>query len=171
MRATVHRPGQLDTVTIWENGEFRQVELPWGLRPIEPNGKPVSLLRWEGREIENPCLIMLHDFGLRMDGRDKYRVRLSSGGPFCVAGVWRPAGKDWPAAYAVLTTEAYPDVEPYKDRHMAVVRQEDWLAWLRSERPAADLLRPFPEGSFQVTGPTARQRTPEPAERDLFDRG
>lgn len=172
MAPETHRPGQMGIVTIWQEGQHRQLELPWGLRPVEPHGRPVSLLRWEGREIVNPCLIVAHDFALRLDGRDKYRVELPGEGPFCVAGVWREASRDWPAAYAALTTEAYPDIAPYKDRHMAVVREDDWFAWLRQERPAAEILRPFPPGSFKVTGPKKRiprPPAPKPAARDLFE--
>lgn len=176
MLPETHQPGDMGIVTIWRDGQPVQRELPWGLRPVEPRGKPVSLLRWESRAIIDPCLVVLHDFALKIDGEDRYRVRLETGGPFCVAGVWRRASADWPAAYAMLTTEAYPDVAPFKDRHMAVVREEDWFDWLQLTRQPSEILRPFPAGTFDVAGPKIAapsaqpRRTPaRPVTRDLFD--
>lgn len=172
MQPQTHRPGQSDSVTIWRNGEPTQIDLTWGLRPFEPHGKPISLLRWEGREIVSPGLLVVDSFGLRIEGNEKYRVRLPGHSQFCVACVWQPASREWPASYAALTTDAYPDIAPYKDRHMAVVHEDDWFAWLRQERPAAELLRPFPLGTFVVSGRSLRpHRQPgrDLAEKDLFD--
>src|SRR5690606_30570723 len=42
----------------WQNEQPTQVEMTWGLESVEPGGEPISLLRWEGREISNPCLII-----------------------------------------------------------------------------------------------------------------
>lgn len=160
-------------VMVWQNEQPTQVDMTWGLEPFEPHGKPISLLRWEGREISNPCLIIANDFGLKIDGVVKYRAKLVTEAPFfCIAGIWRPAKGSWPASYAALTTEAYPDLAPYKDRHVAVVREEDWIAWLTQARPVADMLRPYPAGSLEVVGP--RERVPLPpaapsVTRDLFE--
>ncbi|WP_324750074.1 SOS response-associated peptidase [Sphingomonas sp. LY54] len=151
--AAYEGPGKTGQIMIWADGAPKQIGCTWGLKPVEASGKPVSLLRWEGREISNPCLIIANDFGLRVDGRFKYRASLITDAPFfCLAGTWRPATSDWPAAYAALTTEAYPDIAPYKDRHVAVVREEDWLNWLQLSKPVSEILRPFPPGSFSVSG-------------------
>ncbi len=159
-----HRPGETGRIMIWEDGAPKQVELAWGLEPVEPGGRPVSLLRWEGRTITNPCLIIVNDFGLKVDGKIRYRASLVTDAPFfCLAGMWRPPTRHWPAAYAALTTEAYPDIAPFKDRHVAVVRGDDWLDWLQLSRPVSELLRPFPPGSFEVQG------NGRAASRDLFD--
>ena len=50
----------------------------------------------------------------------------------------------------MLTTEANPDVAPYKDRQMAVIRREHRNAWLDLTMPEEELLRPLPAGSFRV---------------------
>lgn len=160
-------PGKLGRIMVWRDGAPRQIECRWGFRPVEPGGRPVSLLRWEGRAIDSPCLIIANDFGLKVDGVYKYRASPITKAPFfCLAGVYRPATGDWPESYAALTTTAYPDLAAYKDRHVAVVREEDWFDWLRLSRPVAELLRPFPPGSFKVTGKGKRQ-----ASGDLFDFG
>lgn len=161
---------------IWREGGPTQVEMTWGLEPLEPSGKPVSLLRWErwqGRDIANPCLIIANDFGLKVDGVVRYRASLNTRAPFfCIAGVWQPAQRGWPASYAALTTEAYPDLAPYKDRHVVVIREEHWIDWLRQARPVAEMVQPFPSFSFTVKGPRKRiahSPVSKPATRDLFE--
>jgi len=173
MSATTVCPSRKGRIIVWQDEEPVQVEMTWGLAPFEPHGRPISLLRWEGREIINPCLIIANDFGLKVDGTMKYRASLNTTAPFfCIAGIWRAGSGAWPDAYAALTTEAYPDLAPYKDRHVAIVRQKDWRDWLQQSRAVAEILRPFPEGSFNVEGPQAsvrRETAPKPALADLFD--
>jgi len=148
-------PGKLARVMIWEDGQPEQVELRWGLRPVAPGGRPVSLLRAEGREERKRCLIIANEFYLRpgtAPGNKRRRVELITKAPFfCFAGVWRSELPDWPAAFAGLTVEAYPDIAPFQDRHMAVVHEDDWADWLQGTRAVASILRPFPKGSFKVS--------------------
>jgi len=54
---------------------------------------------------------------------------------------------------AVLTVEAYSDIAPFQDRHMAILAQGDWEEWLKGEVAAERILRPLPAGSFKVSGP------------------
>ena len=153
-------PGKTARVMIWENGQPQQVEMRWGLRPIEPGGRPISLLRAEGRIITNRCLIVANEFYLRpgsAPSNKRRRVELITQTPFfCLAGTWRPETSDWPAAFAGITIEAYPDIAPFQDRHMAVVREDDWMDWLQGSRAAESILRRFPIGSFRISGPPIR---------------
>lgn len=151
-------PGKLAKIVIWRDGPT-QFDYRWGLRPFAPSGPSYSLLRAEGRAIERPCLIIANHFFVTPDGSKKrYRVKLiTSESFFCFAGTWQPETPDWPAAFAALTVESSPDIAPLKDRHMAVVRPEDWEAWLLQTRPAEEILRPFPRGSFNVAAPGQRQ--------------
>jgi putative SOS response-associated peptidase YedK len=41
-------------------------------------------------------------------------------------------------------------VAPYHDRQVAVLRPEDWAAWLFLTKPEAELLMPLPKGSLEV---------------------
>jgi putative SOS response-associated peptidase YedK len=152
-------PGKLARVMIWTDGQPEQVELRWGLHSIEPGRKSVSLLRAEGRSIANRCLIIANDFYLRpgsAPGNKRRRVEFNTKAPFfCFAGTWRNETNDWPASFAGITVEAYPDIAPFQDRHLAVVREEDWMDWLEGSRSAESILRPFPFGSFKVLGPPA----------------
>jgi len=38
-----------------------------------------------------------------------------------------------------------------QDRQVAVLRPEDWAAWLYLTRPEPELLRPLPAGALEVT--------------------
>lgn len=161
MATRLERPGKTARVMIWEDGRLEQAELCWGLRPAEPGARPISLLRAEGREVKKRCLIVANDFYLRPgtapDGKRR-RVELITPAPFiCFAGIWRSEQDDWPAAFAGLTVEAYPDVAPYQDRHLAVVHEEDWMDWLQGRGSTKAILRRFPPGSFRVSGPTSGQ--------------
>lgn len=149
-----HRAGSTGRIMIWQNGEMTQIEANWGLRPFEPGGHSYNLLQAERQQTINPCLIIAHEIGGNTDAGKPYRATLISGAPFiCLAGTWAPRQHDWPDAFAALTVPAYPDLAPYKDRHIAVVRQEDWYDWLQGTRPFEGMLTPFPAGSFAVKGP------------------
>ena len=47
--------------------------------------------------------------------------------PFmAIAGIWRETKADRPPTFAMLTTEPGPDVAPYHDRQVVVLRPPDW---------------------------------------------
>ena len=50
----------------------------------------------------------------------------------------------------MLTTAPGPDVAPYHDRQVVVLRPPDWAAWLDLSRSEADLLRPLEPGAIAV---------------------
>jgi putative SOS response-associated peptidase YedK len=126
------------------------VELPWGLRPKEPGGRPFNLVRAEGRRFpSHRCLVPASEFRLTLRGRP-VRFSLADGDWFYFAGIWRPASPDWPEAYAILTSAANHDVAPYGDRQMAVLRRQQRMDWLDLSRPEEELLRPQPRRTFRV---------------------
>lgn len=159
-------PGKNATVMIWKDGQPEQLEMRWGLRPVEDFGKPISLLRAEGRTVTNRCLIIANDFLLRPgtapNGKRRKVELITSQLFFCFAGTWRPATSDWPASFAGITVEAYPDIAPFQDRHMAIVHDNDWIPWLDGSGSQDHMLRPLPAGSLRVSGP------PLAVTRDLF---
>jgi putative SOS response-associated peptidase YedK len=114
--------GKIAKVAIWRDGKHFPTQMCWGLQPSDPNERTLSLLRAEGRTFERRCLIIANDFDLRPGSgynRTRRRVELiTSDRFFCFAGTWRPETSTWPAAFAGITIEAYPDIEPYQDRHM-----------------------------------------------------
>ena len=52
--------------------------------------------------------------------------------------------------------QAYPDIAPFWDRHMAVIPEDDWMDWLQGSRSAGRCARSAWE--FQVSGPNVRWR-------------
>lgn len=125
-------------------------ELRWGLRPNEPGGRPFTLIRSEERRFpSHRCLVPASEFRFGRGNR-RYRVFLADRDWFYLAGIWRPASQDWPEAYAILTVDSNPDVAPYQERQMVVLRRERRMQWLDLSRPEPELLRPLPAGSFRV---------------------
>lgn len=131
--------------------DVEMVELPWGLQPREPGGRPFTVVRAEGRGFpSHRCLVPASEFCHRSQGK-RYNFGLTNGDWFYFAGIWRPASRDWPEAYAILTTAANEDVAPYHDRQMAVLRRDQRMAWLDLTSPEEELLRPLPAESFRVS--------------------
>ena len=50
----------------------------------------------------------------------------------------------------MLTTGPGPDIAPFHNRQIVVLRPEDWSAWIDLSRPESELLRPLPGGSLSV---------------------
>ena len=143
------KPGEPGPVVRRKDDELELVELLWGLRPRRPGDSPVINLRSEGRLFTgNRCLAPASDFVLRAPDRSRWRFRLREGGHFYLAGVWSPAEEDWPAAYAVLTTAANPDVARIHHRQMAVIPAALAMEWVDGATPQDELLRPLPEGTY-----------------------
>jgi putative SOS response-associated peptidase YedK len=137
------------------------VPMTFGFPPARPRGGPVFNFRSEGRRFDksNRCLVPASAFfeftGTRYP-KAKHRFTLA-GAPFmAIAGLWRETEGALPA-FAMLTTEPGEDVRPYHDRQVAVLRPEDWAAWLYLTRPERELLRPLPKGALQVE--TVREGT------------
>ena len=129
---------------------LEMVELPWGLQPRELGGRPLTVIRADGRTFPNHrCLVPASEFRFRSQGR-QYVFSLVGGDWFYFAGIWRPAARNWPEAYAILTIEANRDIAPYHDRQMAVLRRDQRLEWLDATRSEQELLQPLPIGSFLV---------------------
>lgn len=82
------------------------------------------------------CLIATDGFyeWQRPEGRKPlpWFVRRADGQPLVMAGIWQ----DWQAAgqnlttFAIVTTEAGPDMAAIHDREPVVVAPEDWALWL-----------------------------------------
>ena len=141
------------------------VELPWGLRPHAPGGRPFNLVRGEGRTFPtHRCLVPASEFRLAHRGQ-RYTFSLADGDWFYFAGIWHPASGDWPEAYAILTVTANAEVAPYHDRQMAVLRRRHRMDWLDLSCPEDELLRPPRRGTFRVERLFAKVRV---AQRDTI---
>jgi putative SOS response-associated peptidase YedK len=67
-----------------------------------------------------------------------------------IAGLWREGSDGEPPSFTMLTTEPGPDIAPYHDRQVVVLRPGDWAHWLFLTRTEEELLRPLPAGSLIV---------------------
>jgi putative SOS response-associated peptidase YedK len=122
-----------------------------------PRGKPVYNFRSDGREFtRGRCLIVadgFYEFTAPADPdkkrKDKWLFTLAGEPWFCIAGLWR-ADPQVGEAYTMLTCPPGPDVSPFHDRQMCVLRRADWARWLDASVPAGEVLQPLPEGSLDV---------------------
>ncbi|WP_297976662.1 SOS response-associated peptidase family protein [uncultured Amaricoccus sp.] len=142
--------GQRRVIVRRDGGGVEMVELPWGLRPLEAGGRSFTLVRAEGRAFpSHRCLVPASEVHGGRGG--PYTYALADGDWFYLAGIWRPAARGWPEAFAVLTVAANPDIAPLHDRQIAVIRRDARMVWLDLTQPETELLRPLPAGTFTVT--------------------
>jgi putative SOS response-associated peptidase YedK len=128
----------------------------FGFPPARPGGGPVFNWRSEGRKFaeSNRCLIpatAFFEFTGTKSPKTKHRFMLKDAPMLAIAGIWKPGPQPDAALYfAMLTTEPGPDVSPYHDRQIVVLRPEDWPHWIHLSKPEAELLRPLPGGALAV---------------------
>ncbi|HVZ01271.1 MAG TPA: SOS response-associated peptidase [Dongiaceae bacterium] len=130
-------------------------EMRFGFPPARPHGGPVFNWRSEGRRFResNRCLIpatAFFEFTGTKSPKTKHRFSLKDAPMMAIAGIWKQAAAEAPPCFAMLTTEPGPDVAPYHDRQVVVLRPEDWPHWIHLSKPEEALLRPLPAGSLAV---------------------
>jgi putative SOS response-associated peptidase YedK len=108
-----------------------------------PTGKPVFNFVSENRDFSKTerCLILATGF-YEYTAPEKPKVKLKDQHLFTMRGeewFWI-AGIVKHNAFAMLTTEPGPDMEPYHDRQIVVLRPEQGMEWLRLSRPEAEIL-------------------------------
>ena len=137
------------------DNEVELTPMNFGLPSDQPKRAPVFNFRSDGRKFANSkrCLIPASGFfeftGTKYP-KAKHRFTLN-GAPFMgVAGIWREAQGNHAASFAMLTTEPGPDIKPYHDRQVVVLRPEDWGAWLWLTKSEGELLRPLGGGALSV---------------------
>lgn len=137
------------------DNEVELTSMNFGLPSDQPKRGPVFNYRSDGRNFSNSrrCLIPASGFfeftGTKYP-KTKHRFTLN-GAPFmAIAGIWREAQGNHSASFAMLTTEPGPDIKPYHDRQVVVLRPDDWKVWLHLTKPEAELLGPLPECALNV---------------------
>ena len=81
------------------------------------------------------------------------------GPPLALAGIWAEGTENTPATFALITTEACPEVARIHDRMPVALPPEAVEAWLDPAPPAAELLpllRPLPAGVLAATRVSTR---------------
>ncbi|MBN8966467.1 MAG: SOS response-associated peptidase family protein [Rhizobiales bacterium] len=123
--------------------------------PPSGRGGPVFNFRSEGRHFANSdrCIIpasAFFEFTGKKYPKAKHRFALKGSPITAIAGLWREGQGNHPPSFTMLTTKPGPDVAPYHDRQVVVLRPQDWAAWIHLTKPEAELLQPLPKGSFAV---------------------
>ena len=129
--------------------------MSFGFPAATPRGGPVFNFRSEGRSFakSNRCLIpasAFFEFTGAKSPKTKHRFTLNDAPFMAIAGLWREQKGNQPPAFTMLTTAPGADVQPFHNRQVAVLRPQDWKAWIYLEKPEAELLRPLPAGSLNV---------------------
>jgi putative SOS response-associated peptidase YedK len=126
----------------------------FGWPPPRPKAGPVFNFKSDGRNFTDSrrCVIVLSGFfeftGSRYP-KAKHRFSLKESPVMGIAGLWSEDDDGTPS-FVMLTTAPGPDIAPYHDRQVCVLRPDEWAAWLFLTRPQAELLRPLPAGSLVV---------------------
>src|SRR6195952_2465832 len=146
-----------DTVPVMRaagNG-IELVAMNFSFPPSGPRGGSVFNFRSEGRRFDksNRCLIpasAFFEFTGKRYPKAKHRFTLEDAPFMAIAGIWRDGAAGKPPAFTMLTTDPGPDVEPYHNRQVVVLRPEDWASWVYLTKPEAELLRSLPTGALSV---------------------
>lgn len=118
-----------------------------------PVGKPVFNFVSEGRDFSKSDRVVILATGFyEYTAPAKPKVKLKDQHYFTMAG------QSWfwiacivkHGAFAMLTAEPGPDVAPYHDRQVCVLKPTDGMAWLQLSKPEEKLLRPVPKGTLRV---------------------
>ena len=148
------RIGDMGTVIRAAGNGVELVQMKFGFPPPRPRAGPIFNFKSDGRHFDKSrrCLIILSGFfeftGTKYP-KAKHRFSLKDAPLMAIAGLWSE-DKDTGLSFAMLTTEPGPDIAPYHDRQVVVLRPENWAAWLFLTKPEAELLKPLPAGSLAV---------------------
>jgi putative SOS response-associated peptidase YedK len=148
------RIGDMGTVIRAAGNGIELVQMKFGFPPPRPKAGPIFNFKSDGRHFADSrrCLIVLSGFfeftGTKYP-KAKHRFSLKGSPLMAIAGIWSE-DKDGGLSFAMLTTTPGPDIEPYHDRQVVVLRPEDWAHWLFLTKPETELLKPLPAGSLEV---------------------
>jgi putative SOS response-associated peptidase YedK len=136
--------------------EIELAPMSFSFPPGRPRGPPVFNFRSEGRHFANSsrCIVpasAFFEFTGKRYPKAKHRFALRGSQITAIAAISRPAQGNQPPSFAMLTTSPGPDVAHYHNRQIVVLRPEDWAAWMHLTKTEAELLRPLPEGTLEVT--------------------
>lgn len=129
-------------------------QMAFGLPP-RGKGGPVFNFRSEGRSFAESrrCLVptsAFFEFTGKKSPKAKHRFWLAGSAVTAIAGLWREGAGNQPPAFAMLTTQPGPDIAPYHDRQVAVLKPADWAHWLHLTKTEAELLSSLPAGALSV---------------------
>ena len=119
-----------------------------------PHGKPVFNFVSEGRDFsKNDRVLVFADGFYEFTAPQAPKVKLKD------KHLFELLGEDWfwiaaivkEGCFSLLTTAPGPDLQPYHDRQIVILRPKEGLDWLTLARPEHGLLVAPPAGSLKVT--------------------
>ena len=145
--------GDLGPVIRAKGNGIELIPMTFGWPPSRPKAPPTFNFKSDGRSFADSrrCLIVcsgFYEFTGTKYPKAKHRFRLKGSPVMGIAGLWSDKSED--LAFTMLTTEPGPDIAPYHNRQVVVLRPEDWAHWLFLTKPESELLRPLPKGSLEV---------------------
>lgn len=125
----------------------------WGFSPARPGGAPVFNFRGDGRRFgaSRRCIVpasAFFEFTGTRSPKSKWRFTVPGEQVLGIAGLWHQEEDE--ARFTLLTVRPGPDVRPFHDRQIAILRPAEWGAWLYLTGLEADLIRPLPASSLKV---------------------
>jgi putative SOS response-associated peptidase YedK len=122
-----------------------------------PGGKPVFNMRSDGRNFpKDRCLALadgFYEYTASEDPKQKRKTcwlfKPSQAQSFAIAGLVR-ANEQVGEAFTLLTGPPGPDVEPYHNRQIALLRPDQWRPWLDGSAKSLELLHPTPAGALDI---------------------
>ena len=124
-----------------------------------PSGKPVFNYRGEGRRFDpaERCVVLadgFYEFTAPADPKAKRKDRWLFTWPdhdwFGIAGIVR-SDPSVGEAFTLLTCPPGPDVAPYHNRQIVLLSPQDCFSWLDPTSVAAEVVKPLPGGSLEVS--------------------
>lgn len=130
-------------------------QMSFSFPPSGPKSGPVFNFRSEGRRFADSkrCLVpasAFFEFTGKKYPKAKHRFALKGSPITAIAGLWRESQGNHPPSFTMLTTKPGPDVAPYHDRQVVVLRPQDWASWIHLTKPETELLQPPAKGSLKV---------------------
>jgi putative SOS response-associated peptidase YedK len=119
------RIGDMGAVIRAAGNGVELASMKFGFPPPRPRAGPVFNFKSEGRHFDksNRCLVpasAFFEFTGTKYPKAKHRFTLAGSSWMAIAALWR-VGPDGPS-FAMLTTTPGPDIEPYHDRQVVVLR-------------------------------------------------
>lgn len=122
-----------------------------------PGSKPVFNMRSDGREFgRDRCLVIADGFYEYTAPKDPQQKRKDcwlfrpADGAVAIAGLVRTT-PEVGEAFTLLTVPPGPDVEPYHHRGVALLKPQQWRAWLDHSSKCVETLGPSVAGSLDVS--------------------
>jgi putative SOS response-associated peptidase YedK len=142
-------------VVRWNGKEAELIVRRWSWP--SPYGSPLFNMRSDGRNFpKDRCLVPMDGFyeytkpaDPNQKRKDCWLFRPGEGREFAIAGLIR-SHPEVGEAFTLLTCPPGPDVELYHSRQIALLRPDQWRAWLDGSARSVDVLGPTPAGALGV---------------------